>query len=180
MRRAALLIACVLAGTAVAVAMAAGGSQGSAPGTADPMTLTTSNEDGAQLRPGPHGMWGYWGQFATGNPTDEGVYRATCVALGPTVSPLVRRPTYAGNARAATTPDERLTCDVVLIFGGDSSPFGGTLVVQGLVNKPAANKLFTAASPRLLAITGGAGLRYEAKQGKALPIGQNHVLLSFQ
>ena len=182
MRRAVLMVACVVAGTAIAVAVTATGSAGPAPAGPVSMTLTTSHDDGVQLRPGPHGVWGFWGDFTSPDPVDEGGYRATCVALGPS-GPPSPVPTYAGTARAAaTTPDDRLTCDVVLAFGGDNSA-GGTLVVQGLIKKPAGSALFAGPPPtsvRLLAITGGAGMNYEAKQGKAKPSGENHLVLNFK
>jgi hypothetical protein len=107
-------------------------------------------------------VWGYWGQI-TGDET--GNYRATCVLLGETTSPVI--PAFAGRVRAATTPEDRVTCDIVLSFGGDAVP-QGSLIAQGLVKKPnGMDGLFAAPSARLLAITGGTGLKYRAKQGQA-------------
>jgi hypothetical protein len=169
MRRAALRVACVVAGTGVAVAMAASGSAGPTAGTPTSMTLTTSDDNGATLRPDPHGMWGYWGQFTSINPAAEGSYRATCTALGAVAASFVRRPAYTGQVRAAAAGDDRLTCDIVLLFGGDASPTGGSLVVQGVIDRPAGTALFAEDSDRVLAVTGGTGLPYEAKQGKAKP-----------
>jgi hypothetical protein len=77
--------------------------------------------------------------------------------------------------RTATAADGRLTCDVVLLFGGDASPTGGSLVVEGVIDRPAGTALFAHASERVLAVTGGSGLLYEAKQGKAKP--EDHQLV---
>jgi hypothetical protein len=56
-----------------------------------------------------------------------------------------------------------MTCNIVLSFGSQD---GGSLVVEGLVNTPSGRELFAAASDRLLAIVGGTGQTYDAKQGR--------------
>jgi hypothetical protein len=154
-------IALRLAGAAVLVSVTAA-TQAVPPAQASTVVnLTFQQERYAVIVPGPPGkagrVWGYWGRF-TG--TESGSYRATCVWLA--------------NKSWATDPkkrDRRYFCSVVLSFRARPNPpgpdLGGTLIAQGLINRPRAPAgLFARGSDRPLAITGGAG-RYAGRQGSA-------------
>lgn len=174
MRRVALAIAFALAGVGVAVAMAASGSAGA---PTSPLTVMASEDNKPPVVLGSGPMWGYWGKLTGG---DTGSYRATCVLLGaPTAN--VRVPTYAGSVRAAqATGENRLSCSIVLSFGGDDTN-PGSLIAEGLVVRPNANKgLFDVKYGRPLAITGGSGPYYNTKQGSASLEGGGKIVISYK
>ncbi|MEN3281869.1 MAG: hypothetical protein V7607_3009 [Solirubrobacteraceae bacterium] len=181
MRRIALGVVVVLAGVGVAVGMAASGPAVGLP--ASPLTLTASGADHPPVVPpvvlGSGPIWGYWGKITGG---DTGSYRATCVLLGaPTSSANARLPTYAGRVRAADgTAENRLSCHIVLSFGGEDTQ-AGTLIAEGLVLKPNANQgLFDLQYVRRLAITGGSGTYYSRKQGSASLDGHGKIVITYQ
>jgi hypothetical protein len=181
MRRTALrvvsAVAAVAVGVSVAVVIAASGLVHAS--SDFPVTLTASDEPPVVLRPEPNGIWGYRGNL-TGGVT--GNYRATCVSLGESTSSLVHNPTYAGHAHSAAPDEVKITCTIVLAFGGDESPDGGSLVLVGAVKRPSATAgLFAAKSIRQVAITGGTGgphSKYEGKQGKALLKGGGTIIIA--
>jgi hypothetical protein len=92
--------------------------------------------------------WGFWG---TVEGDRSGSYRATCVWLAND---------HWGPGDAV---DNRMTCTLVLSFraqqpAGPGIRNGGSLVAQGLINRPpGTSPLFLQASQRRLAITGGTG-----------------------
>jgi hypothetical protein len=81
---------------------------------------------------------------------------------------------WLANNKWAINPkmrDRRYLCTVILSFRKRPNPpgpdIGGTLVAQGLINRPHPPVgLFAQASDRPLAITGGAG-RYAGRHGSA-------------
>jgi len=176
MRRAALTVACVVVGTGVAVVLAASGSAVAPPldgGT--PMQLTSTDEGRVELRADPHGMWDYYGQITSPEPNQSGSYRALCAALEPSTTPPARKPAFTGQARASDAAGDRLMCTVVVLFGGETATTGGSLVIEGVVTRPAGSELFAAPSGRQLAVTGGTGGIYQGSQGKAQATGSHHI-----
>ena len=126
------------------------------------VNLTVQREHYAVIVGGPPGkpgrLWGYWGRF-TGT-VESGSYRATCAWLADR--------SWGANP---TKRDRRYLCSVVLSFRARAnppgSPLGGSLVAQGLIDRPHAPAgLFAKSSDRPLAITGGAG-RYAGRHGSA-------------
>jgi hypothetical protein len=179
MRRVALGVVVVLAGVGVAVAMAASGPAVGVP-PASPLTLTASEDNSSPVVLGSGPIWGYWGTLTGG---DTGSYRATCVLLGaPTSSANGHMPTYAGRVRAADgTAENRLSCHIVLAFGGDNDTLAGTLIAEGLVLKPNTNQgLFDPEYGRQLPITGGSGTYYIRKQGSASLEGGGKIVITYQ
>jgi hypothetical protein len=181
MRRVALGLVVVLAGVGVAVAMAASGPAAAVP--TSPLTLTVGGANHppfvSSLVLGSGPMWGYWGKI-TGD--DSGSYRATCVLIGdPTPPASGQLPTYAGRVRAADgTPENRLSCHIVLSFGGEDTS-AGTLIAEGLVLKPNANQgLFDLRYDRRLAITGGSGTNYLRRQGSVSLEGDGKIVITYQ
>jgi hypothetical protein len=178
MRRVALGVVVALAGVGVAVTMAASGPAVGVP-PSSPLTLTASDDDKPPVALGSGPIWGYWGRLTGG---DTGSYRATCVLLGaPTSSANGHMPTYAGRVRAADGTDEnRLSCHIVLSFGGEDSS-ARTLIAEGLVMKPNANQgLFDVKYDRPLAITGGSGTYYIRRQGSASLPGDGRIVITYQ
>jgi hypothetical protein len=143
------------------------------------MTLTATGEARMELRSDPNGAWGYRGQFTGGEANQTGSYRAVCDALEPSGALHRRRPTYAGQVRAATDTANRLTCTVLLLFGSDDPLVGGSLVIQGIIYRPPGTELFAVSSARVLAVTGGTGLNYEAKQGAAELTGAHRLVVVY-
>jgi hypothetical protein len=88
----------------------------------------------------------------------SGSYRATCVWLA----------NHHWGSHDAV--DNRMTCQLLLSFkalstGGPGIRNGGSIVAQGLINRPSGTTgLFQRPSPRRLAITGGTG-PYESSRG---------------
>jgi hypothetical protein len=178
MHRVALRVACVVAGACAAVAVATSGSAVTPPtngGTT--ITLTSTQEGRAQLRPDPHGMWDYYGQLTHTDPNRRGSYRALCAALEP-APPPPPHPAFTGQVRASAANGDRLTCTVVVLFGTPTIN-AGSLVMQGVLNKPAGSELFAADSGRLLAVTGGTGVLNEGGVGKAQAIGSHKILVIY-
>ncbi len=176
MRRVALGVVGGLAGVSVAVAMAASGPAAGVP--MSPLTITASEDNKPPVALGSGPMWGYWGKI-TGD--DTGSYRATCVLLGAPTSPATPPlPAFAGRARAADTADTRLSCNIVLSFGGEDTN-AGSLIAEGLVLRPNTNKgLFDRQYIRPLAITGGSGPSYNSKQGTAALKGGGRLVIAYQ
>jgi hypothetical protein len=175
MRRVALGVVVVLAGVGVAVAMAASKPAIGVP--ASPLTLTAGKASPVVLGSGP--IWGYRGQI-TGD--DTGSYWAICVLLAaPTSSANTHMPTYAGRVRAADgTTENRLSCHIVLGFGGEDTS-ARTLIAEGLVLKPNADKsLFDLQYDRPLPITGGSGTYYLRRQGSVTLKGQGEIVITYQ
>jgi hypothetical protein len=181
MRRTAVRVAgavvAVAAGVSVALVLVASGPVHAQSGF--PVTLMATDGPPVVLRSEPNGIWGYWGSITGG---ETGNYRATCVSLGEPSTPPPHNPTYAGNARAAAPDEVKITCTIVLTFGGDGSPNGGSLILVGAVRKPSGTAgLFAAESTRKVAITGGTGgdqSKYEGKQGIATLKGGGKIIIS--
>jgi hypothetical protein len=157
MRRDALRVASV----ALLVLVAAAAERAQPAGAQTPVNLTVQTEHYAVMVPGPPGkagrLWGYWGRF-TG--TESGSYRGTCAWLAD--------PSWGLDP---TKRDWRYLCTVVLSFRARAQPpgppIGGSLIAQGLINRPhAPDGLFAQSSDRPVAITGGAG-RYKGRYGWA-------------
>jgi hypothetical protein len=164
MRRAALMVACVVAATGVGVAIAAGGSPVRPPPGPDAkgLVLTTTQEGKVVLATTPRVMWDFYGKVASSN-NESGSYRALCTALEPPPTPGPK-PAFTGQVRASTVIADRLTCTIVVLFENDNA----SLVMQGVVTKPAGSELFAAPSDRLLALTGGTGaMTYQGAIGVA-------------
>jgi hypothetical protein len=173
MRRVALGLACVVAGVCVAVAVTTSGSAVTQPPSGGTTLMLTSTQEGAtQLHANPRGMWDYYGQLTNTNVKLRGSYRALCAALEPTPPPAPH-PAFTGQVRASTTDSDRLTCTVVVLFGDPATTDGGSMVIEGVLNKPAGSELFAASSARLLAVTGGTGSDYDGSVGKAKAMGPN-------
>lgn len=176
MRRAALRVACVVVGTAVAVAMAASGSAVQPPtngGT--PLVLTASQEVRTGVLTGPPGMYGYYGKITGANHSQQGSYRALCAALeAPTTTPGPH-PAFTGQTRASEVIGERLTCTIVVLFEDDNA----SLVMEGVVTRPTGTQLFAASSARVLAVTGGTGTVYQGSLGVAQPTGSHQITISY-
>jgi hypothetical protein len=64
---------------------------------------------------------------------------------------------------------------VVVLFDAGN----GSLVMEGVVTRPAGSELFAALSARLLAVTGGTGTIYEGSQGKAQPTGTHQIYVVY-
>jgi hypothetical protein len=177
MRRAALRVACVVVGTAVAVAMAASGSAVKpppAPNGPTPLVLTATNEGRVVLLTSPRGMWDFYGHVTSSN-NEEGSYRALCAALE-APPPPGPHPAFTGQARASTDIGDRLTCTIVVLFENDNA----SLVMEGIVTKPTGSELFAALSDRVLALTGGTGATtYQGSIGVAQPTGNHQVSIFY-
>jgi hypothetical protein len=136
MRRIALGAATAALLVVAAVAFGAGGSVTRA--ASSPPALTASGEKSFSERERGQELLAYSGTL-TGTGM-SGDYRAKCVWL-------------------SGTTDGRILCDIVVNLGP------GTLVLQGLVKRP-ATFLFAAASDIQLAVTGGGG-GYGGRRGYA-------------
>jgi hypothetical protein len=177
MRRAALIVACVLAGTGIAVVIAAGGSAGTpTPNGISAVTLTATDEDRIALVNTPRGMWDYYGHVDSSNNADGGgSYRALCSALEAPPQPGPH-PAFTGQARASLVIADRLTCTIVVLFEKDNA----SLVIEGIVTKPTGTELFAVSSDRALAVTGGTGgLTYQGSIGVAQPTGDHKIAIAY-
>jgi hypothetical protein len=177
MRRAALIVACVLAGTGVAVVIAASGSAvRPTPNSVSAVTLTTTQEGGIALVTSPRGMWDYYGHVESSHNGDgSGSYRALCSALE-APPPSGPQPAFTGQARTSTVIADRLTCTIVVLFENDNA----SLVMEGVVTKPTGSELFAASSNRVLAVTGGTGsLTYQGSIGVAQPTGNHQITIAY-
>jgi hypothetical protein len=177
MRRVVLGVACFVAGTGVAVVLAASGSAVKPPpppNGATSLVLTATQEDRDVLLTSPRGMWDYYGKITSSN-NESGSYRALCTALEAPPSPD-RQAAFTGQARASTVIGERLTCTIVVLFENDNA----SLVIEGVVTKPAGSELFADASSRALAVTGGTGgTTYQGSLGVAQPTGSDEITILY-
>jgi hypothetical protein len=179
MRRSALRVASVVAGTSVAVVLAASGSAVKPPPVPPgptPLTLTATLEDRVVLLTSPRGMWDYYGHVESSNNADGGgSYRALCRALE-APPPPGPHPAFTGQARTSTVIADRLTCTIVVLFENDNA----SLVMEGIVTKPTGSELFAASSDRALAVTGGTGsLTYQGSIGVAKPDGNHRITIAY-